>query len=453
VTLALLTLVMLASVSFLRPAPAARAPAVDAMPSRHPNILFVLADDMGYADIGCFGNKEIRTPNIDRLAAEGVRMPQFYCGTPVCAPSRAAFLSGRSSIHTGVKRNGDDLSRSEVTIAEALRARGYATALVGKWHRGSNPDWSHPLEHGFDFFFGFIDAFDAHDHYPRTFWRNRVEVPNTSYSTDRFTQEALAFIRAHHDGPFFLFLPFTAPHAQIQAPADAVAEYRGRFAESDPAHPEHAAYAAMITRLDRGIGRVLDLLRTLGLERDTLVVFTSDHGAPPGVAQRFGSNGPFRGGKRNVYEGGLRIPVVVRWPAQLPAGRTDTAVGYACDLFPTFLAAAGGDPVQTKAHLDGINLLPVWRGAAPPAARTLYWEWPGKAPAQHALAVRSGDWKLIESAESVELYDLSKDPGESRNLAAEHPDRVRDLKQRLTAWLATETPRAPASVDIGVGRG
>lgn len=375
-------------------------------------------------------------------------MTQFYSGAVVCAPSRGVFLTGRYTIHTGVTTNGSDIPESETTMAEALKARGYATGLVGKWHRGRTQNWVHPNRQGFDYFFGFVDATAAHDYYPKEFWENGQTQANTGYATDRFTEKALAFIEANKSHPFFLYLAYTAPHFKIEAPADAVAHYKGWFEEKDAANPLNATYAAMVSRMDDGIGKVLDRLGRLVLDRNTLVVFSSDQGATfepgnQGTADYHDSNYPFRGGKRTVNEGGVRVPLIARWPGRIPASTTAAVVAHAIDIFPTILAAASGRP-DPAWNLDGVSLLDEWTSGAKIADRPLFWEW--RQEGSHALAVRAGDWKLIQLGEVVELYDLRSDAAERRNLASAYRDVVSRLKGLLQNWIKSEVSGEPGSV-------
>jgi arylsulfatase A len=414
--------------------------------ARSPSIVLIYADDLGYADVGFNGRAEWSTPNLDRLAARGTRFTRFYAAAAVCAPSRGAMLTGRATIHCGVRRNEDDLPADEVTIAEALRARGYATALFGKWHhgrpRGPGRSYVHPMDQGFDEFFGFTDAIHAWEKFPVALWDGRRKTPVAGFADDLFTDRAVAFLRRHRDRPFFLYLPYTATHFHIEAPDDEVARHRGRFREADPARPLNASYAALVTRLDTNVGRVLAALDELGLAEDTLVVFTSDHGATfepgnQGTSTYHDSNRPFRGQKRTLWEGGLRVPAVARWPGRIPSGVSSGAIGQTTDLFPTFLAAAGAEP-DPSGRVDGINLLPSWSGQTAAPERTLFWEWRGEGSDQ--VAALRGDLKLVITGGCrPELFDVAADPAERRDVAAEHPELYQRLQDELAAWLATET--------------
>ena len=410
-----------------------------------PNIVLIYADDLGWGDVGFNGRTSWSTPNLDRLARQGATFRRFYTAAVVCAPSRGAMLTGKATIHCGVSRNDDDLPAEQVTIAEALRARGYATALFGKWHHGKprteGGSYVHPMDQGFDEFFGFTDAVHAWEKFPRTLWDGRRQVPVTGHADDRFTDRAVDFLRRHRAGPFFLYLPYISAHFRIEAPADEVARHRGKFPEADPARPLNATYAAMVTRFDRNVGRVLAALDELGLAGGTLVVLASDHGATfesgnKGTSVFHDSNAPFRGQKRTLWEGGIRVPACARWPGHIPAGAASDAVMLTTDLLPTFLAAAGAAP-DPAWHVDGIDLLPAWTGEAAVPERTVCWEW--RSEGVHQLAAMRGALKLVVTEQGKpELFDVVADPAERRNLAALRPEDVRRLREALKSWLATE---------------
>ncbi len=411
----------------------------------HPNVVLILADDLGWGDVGFNGRKEWATPNLDRIAASGATGRRFYASAVVCAPSRAALLTGKHPIHCGVSRNDEDLPAAEVTIAEALKAQGYATGLFGKWHHGRPPrgqtNYTHPMDQGFDEFFGFTDATDAWQKFPETLWDGRERVASSGYADDLFARHATAFLEGHRRGPFFLEVAFTAPHFDVEAPEDEVAKHRGKFAEADPARPVHASYAAMVTRLDRCVGQILEALERLALEDETLVLFTSDHGATfeagnLGASDFHDSNRPFRGQKRTLWEGGTRVPLAVRWPGRIAAGTAWSAPFAMIDLFPTILAAAGAVP-DPAWGVDGVDLLPCWTAAAPFPERTLFWEWRSEG-ADQAAAMR-GDLKLVVNrGGKPELFDVVADPSERRDVSAGHPEAVQRLRSELKTWLATE---------------
>ncbi len=404
---------------------------------RPPNILLIYADDLGWGDVGFNGRKSWRTPHLDKLASQGTIFTRWYTAAVVCAPSRAALMTGRYTIHCGVTNNGQDLPSSEVTIAEALKDRGYRTALFGKWHRGGANEWVHPRDQGFDETYGFVDARHAWEHYPKKLWRNKTEEPADGYSADLFSNEAIGFFERNRAHPFFLYLAYNEPHFLIEAPPEEVAKYKGKFEEKDPANPLNATYAAMVARMDAGIGRVLASLDRLGLAQNTLVVFSADNGATfevgnKGTSNYHDSNHPFAGQKRTLNEGGMRMPGLVRWPGRVAAGRKSDAIVHMIDVHPTLLAAAGGTP---GSQLDGRNMLDVFEGKAPPPDRTLFWEWRGEGVQWHA-AMR-GNLKLIEINGSRFLYDVVRDPGERRNVFAEYPEPYKQLQAELAAWLAT----------------
>lgn len=405
--------------------------------------MLILADDLGWSDVGFDGRTEWETPNLDRLAAEGTVFRRWYTAAVVCAPSRAALLTGRYGIHNGVATNQQDLPSHEVTLAEALRPRGYVTALMGKWHGTADPQgrYVHPLDQGFDEFFGFTDGRHAHQKFPEQLWHGREMRPVSGYADTLFTDRALEFVTRHRDRPFFLYLAYTAPHFAMEAPAEDVARYRGRFKEKDPSRPVNAIYAAMIARMDAEIGRLMAALERLQLVEQTLVLFTSDHGATfeggnEGAAAYHDSNRPFRGQKRTLWEGGLRVPAAVRWPGRVPRATVSSQIVHMTDVFPTLLAAAAGaaDPAW---KLDGRNLLAVWRDQEDAPDRTLFWEW--RAEGFHQVAAMRGNLKWIRTGEGPpELYDVEADPGERRSIIAEHRPRANQLAEEVRSWLATE---------------
>jgi arylsulfatase A-like enzyme len=413
-----------------------------------PNLLFLLADDLGWSDVSFNGRKEWSTPNLDRAASQGTTFTRWYSAATVCAPSRACLLTGKYTIHNGVRNNAADLPASEVTIAEALKPLGYTTALIGKWHKGARADggFTHPLDQGFDTTFGYLDARHAWEHFPKTLFRGRESVPVQGYSCDIIADEAIRFLETRRSNPFFLYLPFIESHFHVEAPEEDVARFRGKFPERDPAEPTNARYAAMITRLDAAIGRVLKALDASGLGGNTLVAFTSDNGATfetgnKGASAFHDSNRPFRGQKRSLEEGGIREPAFVRWPGRVPAGRRIDDPVHMIDVMPTFLAAAGGT-VDPGWKVDGANLLDFWTGKAKAPDRTLFWEWQVEGGNMHAAS--RGDFKLLEIGGNQFLYNIRNDPGERRTLAAEYPEIFKQLQAELKAWLETAVvPAAP----------
>ncbi len=415
---------------------------------RSPNIVLIVADDLGWGDVGFNGRKEWSTPNLDRLAKEGRVLERCYAAGVVCAPSRAAFLTGKATIHSGVRGNNEDLPTEEVTIAEALRPLGYRTALFGKWHRGrprsGETEAVHPNAQGFDEFFGYLDADHAWEKFPAKLWEDRREVSVSGYIDDMVTDRGVDFVRNNGGRPFFLYLAYVATHFHIAAPEDEVALHKGKFVEEDAEVPLKASYAAMVTRLDRNIGRLMETIKQLDRSRETLIVFTSDHGATfesgnGGTSAALDSNRPFRGQKRTLWEGGVRVPGLVWWPGRVPAGVAGKELVQLIDLLPTFVSAAGGS-VDPAWHVDGTNLLDVWTGKSDAAERTLFWEWQSERADQ--IAAMRGQFKLVVTGGGRgELYDVVGDPAERRDVSAEHPELTKELRDELTAWLKTEVHR------------
>jgi arylsulfatase A-like enzyme len=414
--------------------------------SRRPNIVLIVADDLGWGDVGFNGRTEWTTPHLDALAKSGRVLARCYTAAVVCAPSRGAFLTGKSTIHSGVRRNDEDIPLEEVTIAEALKPLGYSTAIFGKWHHGKprdgRADYSHPFDHGFETFFGYTDAVHAWEKFPTKLWQGRELIPVSGYIDDLITDRAVAYVNAHKDRPFFLYLPYVATHFGIAAPADEIALHSGKFAETSPDDPLKATYAAMVTRLDRNIGRLIETLKAAKLTENTLVVFTSDHGATfesgnLGTSAALDSNHPFRGQKRTLWEGGVRVPGLVSWPGKIPSGLVGQEVVQLIDLLPTLVAAAGGT-VDGAWHVDGINELPIWTGAAQAVDRTLFWEWQSEGCNQ--LAALRGRYKLvITGGGKPELFDVVTDPGERRDLSAQYDELTAELRGQLEHWLETAT--------------
>jgi arylsulfatase A len=426
--------------------------------SRPPNIVFILADDLGYGDLGSYGQKLIRTPRLDRMAGEGMRFTQSYAGAPSCAPSRCVLLTGKHTGHSRIRANSDrPLLPEDATVTEALQRAGYATGVFGKWGLGLEDSTGAPWRKGVDEFYGYLDQGHAHTYYPDFLWRNdrRVEISENKnrqrrvYSHDLLAGAALDFIRQHKDRPFFLYGAFTIPHAEVAVPADSLADYKGKWPEPNPfagaksyspQNEPRAVRAAMITRLDRDVGRILDLLDELKLSERTLVIFASDNGPITAGGQDpefFDSNGPLRALKFTLYEGGIRVPFIARWPGRVPRGSESTLVSDFSDLFPTFAEMAGA---KTPAGLDGVSILPTLQGR--PAQQKLrdhfYWE---AAPQQ---AVRQGDWKAYRAApgQRVELYNLADDLGEMKDVAAARPEITARLEKMMTTS-RTESPDFP----------
>ena len=430
-----------------------------AVESSQPNIIFILADDLGYGHLGSYGQTDIETPELDRLASEGLRYTQAYAGSTVCAPSRSVLMTGQHTGHTTVRGNwGPDgeripLKDSDVTVAEVLKSAGYTTGMIGKWGLGEPGTSGLPNKQGFDHWFGFLNQHKAHKFYPEYVWRNdRIVYLNENetgqretYVQDLFIEEALQFIRSNKDQPFFLYLPFTLPHTELAAREEMVEKYRGRFEEV--VHPAElgrpavreakATYAGMVSTLDQDVGRIVRELEELGIAEDTIVIFTSDNGAATehgAVSEYFDGTGPLRGIKRDLYEGGIRVPLIASWPGEIPAGRVDDASHVTFwDFLPTF-AELGGAEVPEGLTLDGISVVPsLLRGAAVGNDRPLYWEFRQKPDAGLKQAVRWGRWKAVRLSEGadLEIYDLEEDLGETRNVAAQHPELVEKFESYL----------------------
>lgn len=459
--------------------------AVFAAGSGRPNVLFIVADDLGYGELGSYGGKEIPTPNLDGLAKAGVRFTQGYVTAAFCAPSRAALLTGRYQARFGFENNATGAANSdpriglpvtERTIADHLRGVGYVTGLVGKWHQGGTAPF-HPQRRGFDAFFGFLH--EGHYYVPHpwagvTTWLRRVALPDggkgrwvapdgrvvwtthmgnkepdynadnpilrdsqpvneTANLTTAFTREACDFIRRHSAQPFFLYLAYNAVHSPLQGSDQAMAKFR----HIPDVH--RRIFAAMLSDLDDGVGEVLATLRQTGKERDTLVVFISDNGGA--TRELTSSNAPLRGEKGQMYEGGIRVPFILRWPARLPAGKVVDIPVISMDLTATALAAA--QAAVDPAVQDGIDLVPLLTGTdAKPGPRTFYWR------AGPRAALRHGDWKIVRDggrpqARSWQLFNLAQDISEQNDLAAQQPERLADLVAQWEKWSATHPPARP----------
>jgi arylsulfatase A len=460
-------------------APAQRT-AAQRVDAGRPNIIFVLADDLGYGELGSYGQRRIRTPRLDRMAAEGMRFTQFYSGSTVCAPSRGALLTGRHTGHAHVRDNHelggflDEEERGQLplppdhpTMTRWLRARGYTTAVVGKWGLGGPGSSGVPTKQGFDFFFGYLDQKQAHNYYPTHLWRNEASYPlrNTyfsphqrldgdpdnpksyekysgvDYAIDVMTREAVEWLRANRSKPFFLYFAPTIPHLALQVPEAQLKEYAGTFPETPyvgdkgylPQRTPRAAYAAMITYLDAQVGRILDTLKDIGVDERTLVIFSSDNGATFDVGgaptEFFESNAPLRGHKTNLYEGGIRVPMIARWPGRIRAGATSDHIAANWDMWTTFAELTGG---HLPDGTDGISIAPTLLGRGTQRRHdALYWEFHSQGRSQ---AVRMGRWKGIRTNIAqqpdapIELYDLERDLRETRNVAAANPDVVRRME-------------------------
>lgn len=441
-----------------------------------PNIIFILADDLGYGELGCYGQQKIRTPYIDMLATEGMKFTQHYSGSPVCAPSRCTLLTGKHTGHAYIRGNDEMSERGDiwndpdlegqrpllpgtVTTGTLLQSAGYTTGAIGKWGLGGPGSTGAPNRQGFDHWYGYLCQRVAHNYYPTHLWRNGEkhilegneylrankrlpedrdpydkssyeEYSGEQYSMDYMVEEALTFIRRNKNNPFFLYLPFPVPHVSIQVPEDSLAEYEGEFPETPyrgergylPHPTPRAGYAAMITRMDREIGRIVALVKELGLDEDTMIIFTSDNGPTfnGGTDSTFfNSAAGFRGLKQDLYEGGIRVPFITRWPGMIEPGSVNDHISAFWDFLPTFTDLIG---VETPTGIDGISLLPTLLGRTGEQVEHeyLYWEHGRKQ------AVRMGDWKAIRLRvdRDIELYNLSDDISEANNVAASNRELV-----------------------------
>ncbi len=426
---------------------------------RKPNLVFIMADDLGYGELGCFGSKLIQTPRIDQMAAEGMRLTQFYAGNTVCAPSRSVLMTGLHMGHTRVRGNAgknnplpQTLRPEDVTVAEMLKKDGYATALFGKWGLGELGSGGEPTKQGFDTFFGYLNQHHAHNYYPAFLIKNDAKFPlknvvpdakgepsefgigeaseKREYSHDLIMAEAMKWIDAHRSEPFFLYLSLTLPHANNEAERlsghGSEVPDLGPYADKD--WPENnKAHAAMITRMDADVGRLLDQLKALGLDENTLVIFTSDNGPHKeggNSVEFFDSNGPLRGVKRDLYEGGIRVPTVARWPGKIKAGSESGTALYFGDLMATAAALTGA---QVPPNLDSINFLPTLLGQPDEQKKhaVLYWEFHERGFDQAVLM--DDRWKGVRKQRRdapIELYDLETDLGEKNDVAEMNPEIV-----------------------------
>ncbi len=456
-------------------------PALAQKASLQPNIIYILADDLGYGDIGCYGQQFIKTPNIDRLAAEGIRFTQHYTGAPICAPARCCLMTGLHSGHTWIRNNRElpdndpfktgqePIPDDTRTVAEMLRQSGYVTGLIGKWGLGSIASPGAPNKQGFDFFYGYADQVHAHNHYPEYLWRNDKQEliegnvasvhPKTDrtkevdsqeykkyqgkhYSLDLMADEAVQFIKENQKKPFFLYLAFVVPHKALQVPEESLEMYNGVFKEEQAydgkrgytPHPRPlSAYAAMITRMDQKVGLILDQLKRLGLDENTIVMFSGDNGPAGGGgvdARFFNSSGGLRGMKGQVYEGGIREPFVARWPVKIKSGITTDHVSAHYDLMATLAELTGQELTGT----DGVSFLPTLLGQPERQKQHeyLYWENSGGGG---QYAVRTGDWKGVRTgvrrgaAAEWQIYNLAADRNETVNVAQQHPELIEKFNQ------------------------
>ena len=435
---------------------------------KRPNVVYILADDLGYKELGCYGQEKIRTPNLDKLAAEGMRFTQHYSGQAVCAPARCSLLTGKHMGHAYIRDNYEidgyqlPIPNETLTVAEIFRQAGYKTGAMGKWGLGGPDTEGHPNNQGFDLFYGNLGQVQAHWYYPPHLWRNNEQVffegntnySGTHYSHDYMAEEALQFVTDNKNNPFFLYVPFIIPHVSLQVPQDSLDEYLPLGWPETPIAQAHysacdkpkATYAAMITRMDRDIGRIMNLLKKHGIDDNTIVIFSSDNG----TTYRFGvdyeffnSVGPLRGLKGSLYEGGIREPMIARWPGRIKPGSTSDHISAFWDFLPTCCDLIGA---KIPDGIDGISFLPTLLGKPGQQQHDyLYWEFKSYGAQQ---AVRMGKWKgyrkdvTTNPNPPLELYDLENDIGETTNVATGNPAIVSQIEQIMTK-AHTPSPEFP----------
>jgi arylsulfatase A len=433
-----------------------------------PNIVIIQADDLGYGDLSAYGQAQFQTPSIDRLATEGIRFTQYYAGSTVCAPSRTALMTGFHTGHAWIRGNGElPLREEDVTVAMALREAGYRTAVIGKWGVGRPGTTGQPDKKGFEYAFGFLDHRHAHRQFTDHLYRNNQRIETDvehDYVNDLFTREAAAFIEKPDARPFFLYLNYTVPHAELRVPDDSLAPMRGKFPETPYVNPAadarttgpddvslgyrsqptpKAAFAAMIIRMDRDIGDLMDLVHRRGLDARTLVLFISDNGPhQEGGAEPafFKSSGGLRGIKRDLYEGGIRVPMIARWLETIPCGRVSAHPWAHWDIFPTLAELAGA---AVPSNLDGLSMTRALRGEPQPTHDYFYWEFHERGFQQ---AVRMGSWKAVRLKKDapLELYNLDTDPFEQHDVAPAQADVVKRIETYLRT-ARTENPLWPVN--------
>lgn len=426
-----------------------------------PNIVYIIADDLGYGDLSCYGQKGFETPYLDQMAKDGIRFTSHYSGSTVCAPSRSCLMTGQDSGNTYIRGNGEfQLREEDLTIAELLKKAGYKTGMVGKsCVTGNTTDAQAPHISGFDYFWGTLSHKVAHFHYPKQVYSQgeavKIEGNNgktgSVYIQDEYTKRSLEFIEKSKDGPFFLLLSYSVPHASLQAPQEAIDPFIGKFKDEKSSKGGHylackhvkATHAAMVTRMDKHVGDVVAKLKELGVEDNTIICFTSDNGSHSEGGYHYNllkSNGELRGGKRDLYEGGIRVPFIVKWPKEITAGRTTDHASAFWDFLPTVC-----DLVETEApdHTQGVSYLPLLKGEEQPKHKYLYWEFQEK---NGRVALRKGDWKIVrynvnlkKKKTSYELYNLAEDMSENNDLAAKHPEKVKELLELMKS-ARTESP-------------
>lgn len=423
--------------------------------ARKPNFVYIMVDDAGYGDFSCFGQKHFKTPSIDRMATEGMKFTDFYAASTVCAPSRCSLMTGMHTGHALVRGNREvqpegqsPLASSALTLPEVLGTGGYVSGMFGKWGLGAPGSEGDPINQGFDRFYGYNCQRQAHTFYPSHLWNDRKKVPldGKTYSHHLIAEEALNFIRLNKDKPFFCYCPFTIPHAAMHAPEEDIAPWRKKFPQFENVVGRYrgpqvknpvAAFAAMMTILDRDVGRILDLLNELGIAENTLVIFTSDNGPHKEGGHKpdfFDSNGPLRGYKRDLYEGGIRVATTAWWPNTVKPDSTSSHISTGWDVLPTFCELAGITPPK---DLDGVSFAPTLRGETSRQIHRdhVYWEFHEQGGKQ---AIRKGKWKAVRlnvrknPDGPIELYDLSNDIGENKNLAGKHPDIIKEMARLMS---------------------
>ncbi len=423
--------------------------AAAAAPARRPNIILILADDLGYGDLGCYGNTYIRTPHIDKLAAGGMRFTDFHVSWPACTPSRSTILTGRCPQRNGlydmIRNNEVDwgyqfdeatyavspemalgLDLREITIGQAMKQAGYATGMVGKWDSGRARRFL-PLQRGFDFYYGFantgIDYFTHKRYGVPSMFRGNDRVQEPGHATDLFRREALSFLRAHRGRPYFFYFASNAPHGASTFDKEAPQAPEEWLQMYGTTHKDRkAVYAALVTQLDAAVGAIVEEVRAAGEEDNTLIVFTSDNGG-----SGTGHNGPLRGAKGQMFEGGVRVPMIARWPGRFPAGKVCPEFAVTAEFFPTFLASAGAAPPRAV-KLDGFNLLPVLEGKGKGPRREFFWQ------RRNDRAARVDQWKWVDGEKGGGLFDLAADIGEKRDLSKEKPDVLKMMQGRWADW-------------------
>ncbi|MFZ2339210.1 MAG: sulfatase [Bacteroidales bacterium] len=437
-----------------------------------PNFIFFLVDDLGYSDVGCYGSEYYETPNIDRVAAEGMKFTDAYAGSTISSPTRASILTGKYAARLHItapipiishkrQESAGNITRlkdpdycmnlplEEVTIAETLKSAGYATASIGKWHVCNDPEYF-PESQGFDinvggnghgntqnYFYPYKNRWRMTEGFPWIQWNTLPDGIPGEYITDRLTDEALKFIEENRDRPFFLYLSHYAVHTPIQAKDILIEKYSGKSADTIRGH-SNAKYAAMIESVDQSMGNLIKKLKNLKLNDNTIIIFYSDNGG----LLKSTTNYPFRGGKGNFYEGGIRVPLIIKWPGVTKAGSVSSVPVISNDFYPTMLEMAG-IPLMPEQHTDGLSMVPLLKEETVSHREAIFWHYP------HYMSlcsvIRYLDWKMIESLDdgSVELYNLETDPGEQHNVAAEHPDLVTDLKKKLGEWRVNINAQMP----------